>query len=629
MAVLLVVMSLFFVAIGAKLVSIQAISSNRYLSVGLSQRMTSVSLPGQRGSIFDRNGHEIAVSVPQTTIWANPHQVTDPRAEAIQLSGLLGIDAASLQLKLSSSPQFVYLARKVDDALAAKVAALKLPGVFAMPEPKRFFPDGTLAAPLIGAVGLDNAGLSGIEKEYNSQLAGRPGKLMEERDPAGSPIPGGFRQYQPAVNGEDLVLTIDQSLQAKAEQTLAAAIVTAKARSGIAMVMDTKTGELLAVANMVAPAPPNPGVPTQGQPVASTAASAFTDVFEPGSVSKLMTISAALETGVVVPSDRFSVPDSVPLADAVFRDAESHPVQNWSVTDILTNSSNVGTIGIAQKLGKDRLDRYLHAFGFGQPTPVRFPGESAGLAPAVAQWSATSIGTIAIGQGVAVTAAQMLAAYNAIANGGVYVAPKLLAATVDANGQTHATPPSPEHRVVSPLVAQQMTTMLGEVVRVGTGQLAKVDGYTVAGKTGTARIPLQGARGYMDGVYMSSFAGFVPAEAPALTSIVVLDRSPDFGGAVAAPVFSAISGYTLRQLRIPPPAVAPPAAGVPLATPQTAQGAGEVISRGAKAAGTTTVIPRRSPPITVPVKGTNPPSPATPPSSAPGTTTSTSRPARR
>jgi cell division protein FtsI (penicillin-binding protein 3) len=313
-------------------------------------------------------------------------------------------------------------------------------------------------------------------------------------------------------------------------------------------------------------------------PAPTANAAAFADVFEPGSVNKLVTISAALQDGVVVPSDRFSVADSVPLSDAVFHDAESHPLENWSVTDILANSSNVGTITIAKQLGQDRLAAALADYGFGQPTGVGLPAESAGLMPAVSKWSATSIGTIAIGQGIGVTAIQMLAAYNTIANAGVYVAPKLVAATVDAGGQTHSTAPSPTHRVVSPQVAEQMTTMLGEVVRVGTGQEASVNGYTVAGKTGTALIALPNARGYMAGVYTAGFAGFVPAEHPDLTGIVILDQTPYFGGVAAAPMFSSMVGDALREFRIAPVPARPPAPGVPLATPATAQAAGERLS---------------------------------------------------
>jgi cell division protein FtsI (penicillin-binding protein 3) len=590
MACLLLAMTLVFVAIGGRLISIQGISADHYLAVGLSQRLRTVSLPGQRGTMFDRRGQELAVSVPQTTLWADPQLVTDPRQEALTLSPLMGMDAPSLETKLRSDGQFVYLARRMDNAAAAKVTDLRLAGVFGMPEPKRFLPAGLLATPLLGTVGADNSGLSGLEQQYDRQLAGRPGKLIEERDPNGSQIPGGLRQYQAPVNGQDLVLTVDEPLQVQAEQALAAQIVVAKATGGTAVVMDTRTGELLAIVSLTctaataamtvaapAAAPATPGC----QPVPAPTAAAFTGVFEPGSVSKLVTISAALQSGVVSPADRFSVADSLQVSDALFRDAESHKVENWTVTDILANSSNVGTITIAQRLGKQRLDAALTAFGFGQQSTVHFPGESAGLVPDPAHWSDTSIGTIAIGQGVAVTAIQMVAAYNTIANGGVYVAPKLVAATVDTDGQTHPTAPSPEHRVVSPQVAQQMTTMLGEVVRVGTGQTAKIDGYTVAGKTGTARIPLQGARGYMNNVYTSSFAGFVPSAHPELTSIIVLDQTPLFGGVAAAPVFSTIAGYGLREFRIAPVAAEPPAAGVPLATAATAQAAGETLSGGA------------------------------------------------
>lgn len=623
MALLLLTMSLVFVAIAGRLVSIQGASADHYLAVGLSQRLTTVSLPGQRGSIFDRTGQELAVSVPETTIWADPQLVTDPQQESTTLSPLLGIDATSLQSKLRGAGQFVYLARRLDNAQAAKITDLRLPGVFGMAEPKRFLPAGTLALPLLGSVGSDNNGLSGLERQYDQQLAGAPGKLVEERDPKGSPIPGGFRQYQPPVNGQDLVLTIDEALQVQTEQALATQITASRARSGTAAVMDTKTGELLAVASLTtqpeagatasttaattaqgaspgtcAPAaartsPAGATSGTSGSPAAGATspcppgpaptAAALTGVFEPGSVSKLVTISAALQDGVVVPSDRFSVADTLKLSDAVYTDAESHSVQSWTVTDILANSSNVGTITIAERLGKQRLADALSAFGFGQPTGVQFPGESSGLVPNPASWSATSIGSIAIGQGVAVTAVQMLAAYNTIANGGIYVAPKLVAATVGADGRTHPTAASAEHRVVSPEVAQEMTTMLGEVVRVGTGQLAKVDGYTVAGKTGTARIPLQGARGYMNGVYTSSFAGFAPAEHPDLTSIVVLDQTPLFGALAAAPVFGAVVGSGLREFKIAPVAPQLPAPGVPLATAATAQAAGETLTPGSTA----------------------------------------------
>ncbi|MDQ1426693.1 MAG: hypothetical protein QOK39_169, partial [Acidimicrobiaceae bacterium] len=381
LAALLVAMAVFFLAIAGRLISIQGVSADHYLAVGLSQRITTVSLPGQRGTIFDRSGHELAVSVPQKTIWVDPQLVTDPRQEAAVLAPVIGMDVATTESKLRSSGQFAYMARTVDDAVAAKVTDLKLPGVYTMPEPKRFLPAGPLAVSLLGTVGNDNTGLSGLEQEFNLQLAGRPGKLIEERDPKGVQIPGGFRQYQPAVSGQDLVLTIDEALQAQTEQTLAAQISAAHARGGVAALMDTTTGEILAVASLTtdpalaagaAAAGPaaahlqcSPGgvvlaASTTGAkaPAATCAATptanaaAFTAVFEPGSVSKLVTISAALGSGVVAAGDHFSVADSLKLSDAVFHDAETHKVENWTVTDILANSSNVGTITIVQRLGK-------------------------------------------------------------------------------------------------------------------------------------------------------------------------------------------------------------------------------------------------------------------------------------
>ena len=255
------------------------------------------------------------------------------------------------------------------------------------------------------------------------------------------------------------------------------------------------------------------------------------------------------------------------VADGLFTDAEQHKTENWTTTDILANSSNVGTIGIAERLGKTALDQYLRKFGFGQVSAVNFPGESAGLLLNPAKWSGTSIATVAIGQGVAVTALQMLAAYNTIANGGTYVAPKLVAATIDDKGRQHPTPASARHQVVSPGVARDMTAMLSQVVAAGTGTAAKISGYTVAGKTGTARIPLEGARGYKDGVYASSFAGFVPAAAPALTGIVILDDTAQFGATSAAPTFASIARYGLQEFQVPPNATIPLVPGVPSPTP--------------------------------------------------------------
>jgi cell division protein FtsI (penicillin-binding protein 3) len=561
-------MAIAFTALLARLVQVQALDAPRYAAFGVSQRTSARTLPAERGSIFDRSGRELAMTVPQTTVWTNPHLVTDPAAEATKLAPVLGDDVPAIQHELTQGSSFVYLARKVDDGVAAKVKSLNLDGVFTIPEPKRFLPAGDLAAPVLGTVGLDNQALSGFEVKYDKALAGTPGRMVVERDPQGSQIPGGVREYQPSTRGDDLVLTIDQSLQFETERALAAEIVTAHAKGGMALVMESHTGEVLAMANLVKGADGE-------RPRPASSNEALTTVFEPGSVNKLITISGAMESGVIQPTDKLMVPATIKVGHDTFSEHDPHPTQQWSITDIVANSSNVGSIMIGGKLGKTRLDHYLRAYGFGTKTAIGFPGESAGLLLDPAHYDNNSMGTVPIGQGLAVTAMQLLAAYNTVANNGEYVAPKLVRATVDPSGQRRPTPPSVRRRVISEKTSDEMTAMLNEVVRVGTAKAAAIDGYTVAGKTGTARKTLEGTRGYKAGAYFSSFAGFVPSQKPAFTALVVLDEpTPIYGGLVAAPVFAQIARYALREFRIPPP---PPAAATaaPAATAAGTQSVGD------------------------------------------------------
>ncbi len=583
---MLLVIAGAFVAICAKLVFIQGFDSASYLAAGGSEWEQAVALTGERGAILDRDGDELAMSVPQTTIYADPHQVTDPNSEASALAPVLGVSEATLESDLTEGTSFVYLARTVPDATAKQVAALNLAGIYSLQEPKLFYPAGQLAQPLLGSVGTDGNGLGALEYKYNSILSGQSGKLIEQIDPQGQQLPGGLQEYKAPVAGQDLVLSIDEPLQYEAEQALAQAVVAARSQGGIALLMDSKTGEILADAQLVMPGTGNtqpPAVPVhiagaagssgnQAQPVEAPSASAFTRVYEPGSVNKLITISAALQTGVIKPSDVFTIPNSYSVAGTVFHDAETHPTEHWTVTDILANSSNIGTIQIAQRLGKTNLLDYIHDYGLGSVTDIHFPGESAGLLPTY--WSGTSIADVPIGQGIAVTAVQMLAAYNTIANGGVYVPPRLVDATIDAKGDEHVIPMAAKHRVVSPTVAAEMTTMLEQVVQVGTGTAANLDPYTVAGKTGTGLVPLNGR--YEQGHYVASFAGFVPAEDPQITGMVVVDNTPDYGAAASAPTFATIARDALNAFDIPPLPKEPPAPGVPLATPESATGAGEI-----------------------------------------------------
>ncbi len=610
---LLVVCILAAVGIVAQLVDLHVRRGPALAERVRKQLVRTDRLPAERGSIFDRAGRDLAISVQVPTIAADPRLIADPIGHAQILSGLVGVDAGVLRERLSRpGGKFAYVARQVDEQTAKRVEEAKLPGVFTLLEPKRFLPAEALARPVLGRVNAEGDGLSGLEYQYRDILAGTPGKLVSERDQQGREIPGGRIELDPSARGDDLVLTIDRSLQNETEQRLSDQITATSAKGGIALVMDSGSGELLSVANLVAEVLPL-GSPADQVPkvLPSDRNQALTDVYEPGSVNKLITIAGAIEDGKVRPDEMLTVPTQIQVGDHLYTEAEPHPTASWSVTDIVANSSNVGTIMIGQKLGKERFDSYLRAFGFGSRTGLGDPGESPGILMDPARYTATSMGSFPIGQGIAVTAVQMLAAYNAAANGGTYVAPRLVKATVGPDGRQQPTPVPEPRRVVSPQTAAEMTKMLTEVVRVGTGTLAAVDGYTVAGKTGTARKPLVGERGYEEGAYISSFAGFVPAEKPRLTAMVILDQpTPIYGGLVAAPVFADLARYALRELQVPPPVGGLPPTSARDADVESAQGVGDLgdarapatlpaPARSRAAAATTTAAPSGgSPPST-------------------------------
>lgn len=553
LAVLLMGSCLAFAAVVARLTFVQTVEHERYADYGASQRFTAVDLPADRGALLDRNGVELALTVTRPTVWADPRLVDDPVATARALAAVLDLDRDELAETLSAEGAFAYVARKVDHETAEEVAALELPGVSLLDESDRELPAESLAQSVIGAVDIDNVGISGLELAYDAQLTGTPGRLVREHDPDGRTIPGGRQAVEPAVPGDDLVLTLDRSLQFEAERVLSRQIEDTGAQGGLVVMMEPATGDLLAVATLMRD--------DEGEIRPSTANTALTDVFEPGSVTKVVTVSAALEEGLVEPGTHLSVPGWLQVADVEFTDSEPHGGAWWSVHDILVRSSNVGTILIAQQLGRDRIDEYLRAFGLGAETGLGFPGESPGIMLDPESWSGTSIATVPIGQGISVTAVQMLAALNVVANGGTYVQPRLVAATVDGEGTRREVPVASEHPVVSEQTAVDVAAMMTDVVAAdeGTGALAAIDGYAVAGKTGTARKPLEGGRGYEVGAYMASFAGFLPAEDPRVSMIVVLDepRSSIYGGVVAAPVFAELGAYAMRHLRVAPSASSP------------------------------------------------------------------------
>jgi cell division protein FtsI (penicillin-binding protein 3) len=433
----------------------------------------------------------------------------------------------------------------MDAGVVAKVRDLHLSWIGFVPESKRYYPSGALAAPLLGFVGIDNNGLAGLEVGDDKTLAGQPGKIQVEQDPKGRELPDGQTTVRATKRGTDLVLTLDQSLQYQTERVLTQEVTNAKAKGAMAIVADVRTGRILAMATVDGATSASAAHPA----TATESNRPLTDVFEPGSTNKVVTIAAALEAGLVNANTVLQVPQQITIDGQVYADVEEHPLA-MTVADIVRESSNVGAILIAQMLGKDRFDAALHAFGFGATTGLGFPGEAAGILLPVGQYNATSMASMPIGSGIAVTAMQMLDVYLTIANQGTARAPQLVAATIDADGKRHDAAPGASRPVVSAGTASTVTQMLSGVVTSGTGVKAQISGYTVAGKTGTARKPPYDKVPYK---YVADFAGFAPAQSPRLAAIVVLDEPQGniFGGEVAAPAFAKIMQYALAVERVP------------------------------------------------------------------------------
>jgi cell division protein FtsI (penicillin-binding protein 3) len=555
-------------AVVARLIDIQVVHAGAYQAAASQESTTTVSIPALRGGIYDRAGAALALSVPTDDVIADDFQVTHPLHYAQALSPLLGVPVATLTAMLQRHTGYVVLAKQISQQSAGKISTDTFPGITLVSDSKRIVPNGNLASPVIGFTNGSGVGAAGIEYGDNQKLAGTSGKLTLLESPSGVALPQSpVTDRVASTAGRGLELTLDSQLQYESEQALAGAIETSQALSGTAIVEDVKTGQILSMASLVsthpnaavsatAPAAKSTGgvIPIGPTDPVNEAPSnlAVTQVFEPGSVFKLVTFSAALADGLISPNTVFSVPDQIKLDGSTFHDAEAHPTEALTATQILAQSSNIGTGEIAQNVGEQRLLDQVRNLGFGQYTGLGFPGESPGLLATAAQWEPTDYVSLPIGQVDAVNALQMLDAYNAVANGGVYVQPKLVEANVNASGGVTKTPPSPTHQAFSPSVDSELTSMLEQVVVTGTGTGATVPGYTVAGKTGTAQIPTQGKDSYITGAYMASFVGFAPAVNPTFSIIVVLDRpTPIFGGTVAAPVFSQIMSYALHRYDIP------------------------------------------------------------------------------
>jgi cell division protein FtsI (penicillin-binding protein 3) len=541
--VLLLLVLVVFGGLFARAAWIQTVRASGLAAMAQQQTKATVVLPAGRGTLFDRLGSPLALGEQATTIVADPMQISRPRHAAEVAAKVLGISAKTLFPQLADRKLgFVYVERKAPPAKATALAAKKLTGFTFYPEERRVYPQKTVAAPVLGYAGVDNTGLGGLELQLESQLHGTPGQETVVRDALGSVID--TTNERPARNGRDVFLTLDSHIQAEAEQVLRATVRKWHAKDATALVLDPKTGAVLAMAM-------EPGYDANNFPRALAkgleANHAVTDVFEPGSVFKVVTIGGALSEGLVTPRTTFRLPYSIRVADRVIHDAEPRPTETMTVAQILQRSSNVGAVTIAEKLlGEARLKKWIARFGFGQKTGIDFPGESPGILPSY--WSGSTIGNVPIGQGISVTAIQLASVYAAIANGGTWIRPHL----VD-HVQGERPPALHTRRILSPGIDRELLSMLkGVVSDVGTAQAAEIPGYTVAGKTGTAQKPIGGR--YVPGKYVATFVGMVPARDPRLVVLVSVDEPHGsiFGGIVAAPAFAQIAAFDLQYLEVPP-----------------------------------------------------------------------------
>jgi cell division protein FtsI (penicillin-binding protein 3) len=533
----------------SRLVQLQVFGREAFARQAARQSERTINLDPRRGPIVDRERRPLAVSVDADSIYAVPQEVDDPARTATVLARALGLDAASrkeLLANLQKNRAFVWVRRKVDPAVAAAVRDQQLPGVGFLTENRRYYPKRELGAQVLGWVGLDNTGMSGVEYSYDELIRGRAAKVTVHIDARRRPV---GHTEKPSTDGHTVVLTIDESIQYAAERELAQAVAATGSIAGTVVVMDPHTGEVLALAN-------RPGFNPNRLASISSARwrnSAVSDAYEPGSIFKIITAAAALQEKVVDPGEVIDCGHgAIEVAGVRIND---HAVfDQLAFRDVIAHSSDVGVIRVAQRLGRESFHRYVREFGFGAPTGVDLPGESGGLLRPTARWSALSLPSISFGQEVGVTALQMASAVAAVANGGYLMRPYVVRQVEDGHGTVvKAMKPLAVRRVLEAETIAVLTSMLQGVVTGGTGKRAAIPGYVVAGKTGTAqKVDASGRYSMID--HVASFVGFVPASRPALVVLVSLDgpKGPrNQGGDVAAPLFARVAEHALRQLGIP------------------------------------------------------------------------------
>jgi cell division protein FtsI (penicillin-binding protein 3) len=561
-----------------KVARIQSAGGEALRTAGAAQWTRTSALPADRGTIFDRNGEELAMSVPAYSVSVNPKLVTDEAGTARTLQALLGLDdAATKELYddlVVKDRGFIYIQREIDVEIGEQIAALRLTGVNVDPEDKRILPGGDTGRSVIGLTDIDGVGTAGLELQYDEMLTGVPGELTREVAPKGRSIAGTEQVSLLPVPGNDIVLTLDRSIQFATEQELVRRVEEIGAQAGTVIVMDTDTGDVYAMASVAREGADDLG---EGGTVEITSGNyAAVSAYEPGSVAKVITIAAGLNQGSVTRDSTFVVPWRRQYADDLLKDSHEHPDELLTVEQILVESSNIGTIDVQQSLdGEWEAARqthweYMRRFGLGEKTALDFPGESPGILKHWSDlWGSERV-TVAYGQGVASTSIQLAGAINTIANDGVYVPPRIVKATVGSNGDVTEVVLPESREVVTPGVAADVQDMMRQVVCRGTATRAQIgiENFSVAGKTGTGlKAQPNGTYRNEQGelVYYASFVGFFPAEDPQVTVLVSIDEPPAgdinrFGGTAAAPVFARLAPTIMHELGMQPPANTTPCA---------------------------------------------------------------------
>ncbi len=548
LAVAAALFGLWTLAIEARLIHLQVFRREELNARAERQQLRTIPAPAKRGEIFDRHGRVLAYSVDADTIYAVPTEIVDTEKTAFALCRALDDcsrgDRSALLDRLSKQRAFVYVKRRVTPEEARRVAALGLEGIGFMPESKRFYPNKELAANVIGYVGLDNIGLHGIESAYDKVIRGREGKVLVQADARRHAF---SRIERTPTSGGTLELTIDEGLQYIVERELRDGVIDNRAKGGAAIVMDPHTGEILAMANYPTF---NPNAYNGADPEVRRNR-AVQDLYEPGSTFKIVTASAALEEKVWRTSDMIDVSSGrYDFGSSVVHDMKRNGI--LSFTDVIVKSSNVGAIKIGLRVGAERMGLYVNRFGFGRPASPDFPGESPGIVYSPAKLNERALGSVSMGYQIGVTPLQMATAFSAVANGGSLMEPRIIRAVVRDGVRTEIAPKT-TRRAIEASTAAQLTSIMEQVVEAGTAKAARLDGYTVAGKTGTAEKLIDGR--YSNSEHNTSFVGFVPSNAPALTIIVLLDTPRahgNTGGVTSAPIFQKIATASLRHLGVLP-----------------------------------------------------------------------------